>query len=125
MLADELVEPLREFGCSVIRASIDGFHNPKAIRYQLGPDSPEGYYRDSFNHEAILACLLHPLGPGGSLRYRLAAYDYRLDTPLQESSGPRPRMRFCYSTVFSYCALSCAPIGIIRFLWMSDLKSQL
>lgn len=91
MLADELVEPLREFGCSVIRASIDGFHNPKAIRYQLGPDSPEGYYRDSFNHEAILACLLHPLGPGGSLRYRLAAYDYRLDTPLQESLRTAPK----------------------------------
>ena len=35
-LADELLEPLRRGGRSVIRASIDGFHNPRSVRYRLG-----------------------------------------------------------------------------------------
>jgi uridine kinase len=91
ILADELVTPIREFGRPVIRASVDGFHNPRVIRYQLGPDSPEGYYRDSFNHKAILECLLRPLGPGGSLRYRPSSYDYRLDTPLREPFKTAPQ----------------------------------
>ena len=46
MLADELIEPLRARGRSVIRASIDGFHNPREIRHQQGRDCPKGYYED-------------------------------------------------------------------------------
>src|SRR5687768_8892138 len=47
-LANELVDPLRRRGRPVIRASIDGFHNPRSVRYRLGRSSPEGYYKDSF-----------------------------------------------------------------------------
>jgi uridine kinase len=78
-LAETLVVPLEGCGRSVIRASIDGFHNPQSVRYKQGADSPEGYYRDSFNHQAILDALLLPLGPGGSRRYRQAVYDYRVE----------------------------------------------
>jgi uridine kinase len=47
-LADELVAPLQSTGREVIRASIDGFHNPRILRYARGHKSPEGYFRDSF-----------------------------------------------------------------------------
>lgn len=47
ILADELVKPLEELGRPVIRASIDGFHRPRAERYARGKNSPEGYYFDS------------------------------------------------------------------------------
>lgn len=79
MLADELVEPLVARGRPVIRASIDGFHRARAHRYRRGTDSPEGYFLDSFDHDAILANLLRPLGPGGSLRFRTAVFDHRSD----------------------------------------------
>ena len=42
MLAGELAESLRGIGAQVIEASIDGFHNSRAIRYKRGADSPEG-----------------------------------------------------------------------------------
>jgi uridine kinase len=83
-LADELAEVLGGRGRRVVRASIDGFHRPRAARYRLGPDSPEGYYLDSFDLEALRASLLEPLGPGGSRVYRSAVFDHRADGPLAE-----------------------------------------
>lgn len=80
MLADELAGLLREAGRDVIRASIDGFHNSRVIRYRRGSDSAEGYFLDSFNYEALERELLRPLGPGGSLLYRRAVFDYRTDS---------------------------------------------
>jgi uridine kinase len=78
-LADELVEPLRRTGRKVIRASIDGFHNPRAVRYFRGSDSPEGYFRDSFDYAALQRELLEPMGPKGSRKFRTAVFDYRTD----------------------------------------------
>ena len=82
-LAQELVAPLRARGRPVIRASIDGFHNPARIRHKQGGDSPEGFYRDSFNYRALKESLLAPLGPGGSRRYRTAVFNYRTDSEAQ------------------------------------------
>jgi uridine kinase len=75
-LADELALLIRKFDHPVIRASVDGFHNPKAIRYRRGTDSAEGYYRDSFDYEVILRDLLVPLGPGGDRRYRRVTFNH-------------------------------------------------
>src|SRR5215211_4361173 len=82
-LAQELVGPLQARGRPVIRASIDGFHNPARIRHARGATSPEGYYRDSFNCRALVESLLAPLGPGGSRRYRPAVFDYRADSEVR------------------------------------------
>jgi uridine kinase len=84
-LADELAAVLRARGREVIRASVDGFHRPRADRYRLGADSPEGYYRDSFDHEALRAELLDPLGPEGNREYRTAVFDFRTDSPRTEA----------------------------------------
>lgn len=67
----------------VIRAGIDGFHNPRADRLRRGAGSPEGYFLDSFDYEALRTLLLEPLGPGGSRRYRRACFDYRLDEKVE------------------------------------------
>ncbi|MGZ3601508.1 MAG: uridine kinase [Ktedonobacterales bacterium] len=80
-LADALVAPLEAHGRPVIRASLDGFHRPRAQRYQRGATSPEGYYLDAFDDAALRDALLLPLGPGGSRRYRRAIFDYRTDRP--------------------------------------------
>jgi uridine kinase len=67
---------------TVIRASIDGWHHPAERRHQRGSESAEGYYLDSFDHEALIRGLLHPLGPGGNRRYLTAAYDFRSGQPV-------------------------------------------
>jgi uridine kinase len=65
---------------NVIRASIDGFHNPDDIRYTRGKDSPEGYYCESFNYDALTTLLLQPLGPNGNLKYKTSVFDFRTNT---------------------------------------------
>jgi uridine kinase len=77
-LADELVDRLRP-ARPVIRLSVDQFHRPQSVRHQRGTLSPEGYYRDSFDHETIAQAVLHPLGPGGDGRYLTGAFDYGAD----------------------------------------------
>lgn len=78
-LADALADVLRAAGIPVIRASVDGFHHPRAVRYRLGRHSPEGFFRDSYDYGTLRRSLLDPLSPGGSLRYRAAVFDQRSD----------------------------------------------
>ena len=80
--AAELEPFLESSGREVIRASVDGFHHPKNVRYRLGRGSPEGFYRDSYNYEAFKKVLLEPLSPGGSGRYRTAVYNVDAETPV-------------------------------------------
>jgi uridine kinase len=82
-LAQELSALLQARGRPVIRASIDGFHNPTLIRYRRGVTSPEGYYYDSFNYQALTESLLAPLGPTGSRQYRSKVFDYRTNSEVQ------------------------------------------
>lgn len=90
VLADEISEELERLGRDVIRAGVDGFHRPREVRYRLGPLSPRGYYQDSFDYTAVMSCLLLPLGPGGSLRYRIATYDFRADAPVDAPERVAP-----------------------------------
>ena len=90
-LAEELVEPVRRSGREVIRASVDGFHHPRAVRYTRGPDSPEGYFLDSFDYTTLKRELLDPLGPEGDAKFRTAAFDYRVDRPVESPRRIAPR----------------------------------
>ena len=74
-------------GREIIRASIDGFHRPRADRYRQGADSARGYYEDSFDHDALRRALLEPLGPGGDRRYRTAVFDFRTDSTVEAPVG--------------------------------------
>ena len=89
-LANELAVSLAADGEYVIRASIDGFHNPRAVRYRQGRSSPKGYYEDSFDLEAVLNNLLLPLGPEGDRWYRTAVFDYKTDLPLETRKQMAP-----------------------------------
>jgi uridine kinase len=86
MLADELAARLPVHGRPVVRASIDGFHRPRAARYARGRTSPEGYYDDAYDLDAVVTLLLRPLGPGGDRRYRAASFDLKDDCPLEQAA---------------------------------------
>lgn len=103
-LANELVDPVRRRGVPVIRASIDGFHHPRSVRYRRGRSSPEGYFRDSFNYEALTTSLLAPLGPGGSRSYRRAVFDYRTDSDVEvPTEQARANSIVLFDGVFLQC----------------------
>jgi uridine kinase len=76
VFADDLVGFIKDSGRSVIRASLDDFHNPRDFRYQRGRNSPEGYYFDSFNYKALFQYLLNPLGPNGDRKYKSKVFDF-------------------------------------------------
>jgi uridine kinase len=81
-LADELAETVTAQGRPVIRASIDGFHHPRAHRYRRGRDCARGFYEDSFDTERLRAVLLDPLRRTPPKPYRTEWFDHRTDRPV-------------------------------------------
>ena len=80
--SDELAQVLEAAGVPVVRASVDGFHRPRVQRYGRGRSSPEGFYHDSYDYDALWQLLLSPLGPEGEGSYQAAAFDVTTDRPL-------------------------------------------
>jgi uridine kinase len=75
--ADALGVELTVRGAKVIRVTADGFLNPPRTRHRRGRDSPEGFYRDSFDYGRMIRMLLDPLSPGGNREYIREVYDPR------------------------------------------------
>lgn len=88
--ADELAQTLRARGAVIIRASVDGFHFSKAVRYRLGHTSHEGFFLDSYNCSALKEALLDPLSPSGSGKYRTATFDLDADIPISMAEAQAP-----------------------------------
>lgn len=87
--ADELGRTLTDLNKTVVRASIDSFHRPRAQRYRLGKHSPEGYYRDSHDLPALRQHLLEPFATGTG-PVRRAVFDEPSDRPLDAPVEPVP-----------------------------------
>lgn len=80
--ADELGLAVAQLGRPVIRASADGFHNPRSHRYRQGRHSPRGFFEDSYDYRAMCELLLDPLTPSGTGRYCTVAFDLHRDLAL-------------------------------------------
>ena len=80
-LADALAPVVAAQGRPVIRASVDDFHHPRALRYARGRYSPDGFYLDSYDYDSFRTLLLDPLGPEGSGRYAARRFDLDHDRP--------------------------------------------
>jgi uridine kinase len=89
-LAGELASTLAALGRPVVRVSADGFHRPPAERRRRGSLSPEGYFHDAFDHDAMRRLALDPLGPGGDGRYRPAVFDLDADAALDGPAEEAP-----------------------------------
>jgi uridine kinase len=79
VFADELAAVLRGSGRPVVRASVDGFHRSRALRYAAGRTA-ETYWRDAFDYDRFVAELLEPFGRGAPVR--TAVHDVRTDAAL-------------------------------------------
>jgi len=78
--ADALAMALAETGHEVHRASIDGFHQSRAVRHARGKDSPEGFSLDSYNDASFRSALVEPFRAGAP--FRTAVFDHRADAPV-------------------------------------------
>ena len=79
--ADELAAAAHEM--SIVRASIDSFHNPRQLRWQRGRSSPLGFYLDSHNLDSLRTELLDPFAAGAGSSYRTAVFDEPSDGPIE------------------------------------------
>ncbi|BBH67745.1 uridine kinase [Actinoplanes sp. OR16] len=77
--ADELAAAVRALGRPVVRVSLDDFHHVRAVRYRQGRESPEGFWRDSYDYQRFRDGVLDPFAPGGTRRYRPLAHDLGTD----------------------------------------------
>jgi uridine kinase len=82
VLADALAPLVIAKGRQVIRASVDDFHHPRAVRYARGRYSPDGFFLDSYDYAAFRRLLLDPLGPAASGDYIAKHFDHRTDQPV-------------------------------------------
>jgi len=80
-LADTLAPLVAAQGRPAIRASVDDFHHPRALRYARGRYSPDGFYLDSYDYDSFRTLLLDPLGTQGSGRYIARNFDLDNDRP--------------------------------------------
>ena len=111
MLADALAPLVVAKVRPIIRASVDDFHQPRAVRYARGKYSPDGFFLDSYDYAAFRRLLLDPLGPDGSGNYIAKHFDHRTDqfvAPLPQQAPPaavlivdgifmnRPELRECW-----------------------------
>ena len=82
-LADELAATLRtKTARPVLRVMIDHFKRHVDLRTQYPAGSPQNYYFEMFDVDAIRDELLAPLGPGGHRRYRTQILDFSGRTPI-------------------------------------------
>lgn len=78
-LANEITAELQDRGIAVERLTMDGYHNPKEIRYRKGRLSSAGYFEDAYDFDAFVTHVLEPLGPGGSGSYLPQVFDLAED----------------------------------------------
>ena len=89
-LADALAPIVAAHGRPTIRASVDDFHHPRAVRYARGRYSPDGFYLDSYDYDSFRMLLLDPLSPGGSGRYVARRFDLDKDRPFEPVTQQAP-----------------------------------
>lgn len=77
--AATLAAAYRRTGRPVEVVHLDDYLRPRAARYRLGRDSPEGYFRHTYDLAALEDHVLAPLRPPGSRRIVRRWFDHRAD----------------------------------------------
>lgn len=81
--ATRLAAAIEGAGRPAVIVHEDDFLAPREVRYRLGRESPEGYFRDSYDLVAFTERVLDPLRPRGDRRIQRAVFDHRTDSPNQ------------------------------------------
>ena len=87
--ADELAAVLEERGERVVRASIDGFHHPRAHRHAAGRTA-EAVWTRHFDLPALRRELLDPWRSGPGSAFRIVVHDVNTDAYVDTARRPVP-----------------------------------
>lgn len=90
VFADRLAHHVERLGVACARVSADDYHQPRAVRYRQGRDSPVGFFEDSYDLALLRSQVLGPFRENGS--YVRRAHDLDTDAsiePVWETCGPR------------------------------------
>jgi len=79
--AGDLADAYQREGWPVQVVHLDDYLNPRATRYRLGRDSPEGYFRDTYDLDAFRQHIIDPLGRDGNRTILPRWFDYRQNAP--------------------------------------------
>lgn len=88
--ADRLTAELRRQPRQVVLVHADDFLNLREVRHRRGPESPEGFWLDSYDYPALERDVLVPFGPEGDGWYRPAATDLRQDVRVHPPARQAP-----------------------------------
>lgn len=83
--AQNLQKHLKAQKQNIILIHIDDFHNAKKIRYQKGPDSPKGFYRDSYNYTELKKVLLDPFKYNTKNTFKTKILDVDTDQTINQT----------------------------------------
>lgn len=89
VFADELAGILQT-DVTVVRASVDGFHQPAVVRHRRGRGSPEGFFLDSYDYVSLRRLLLDPLRADAPHEIVRAIHDVGRERPVERSAEPIP-----------------------------------
>lgn len=89
--ADRLAAAYDDAGLRAVTVHADDFLNPKSVRYRLGRSSPEGFFLDSIDLEALRAKVIDPVKNAEQLIIP-RHFDHAADMPVAPEPtviGPR------------------------------------
>jgi len=87
--ADELAAALTAHARPVVRASVDGFHHPRAHRHAAGRTG-ETFWSRSYDYPALRRELVDPWRAGPGSTYRTAVHDLDTDAALELAASVVP-----------------------------------
>ncbi len=79
VLADALVEPLRERGRQTVRVRAEDHLRPASLRFERGRTDPDSFYEDWLDAAGLVREVLGPLEEGGTGAIRPVRFDARAD----------------------------------------------
>jgi uridine kinase len=82
--ASQLASRYADRGRTAHVVHMDDFLNPREVRYRRGRDSPEGYFRDTYDLDTFRASVIEPVAARGGLSIRFRAFDHRTDCPVED-----------------------------------------
>lgn len=77
-------------GMPVIVIHADDFLHLKAVRHRKGRNSPQGFWADTYDYDALERFVLRPLGNEGDGNYRRRATDHEQDCRIDEPAQSAP-----------------------------------
>lgn len=93
--ATDFARALEGQGHSVVVIHADDFLHLRQVRHRRGRDSPEGFWRDSYDYESLVRDVLIPFGPQGDGLFRRASSDHVLDVKVDLPLTAAPRGTTC------------------------------